>query len=58
MRNDVIRQALDRSKLCLSQVSSLAKACDVPLEALCIRLVRLSQFRMELVHWDQDFMKY
>lgn len=58
MPGDLLRQRITGKRINFHLLGELAKAFGVSLEAMCIRLIKFTEQRAVLVHWDYGFMKY
>ncbi|MEA1053618.1 ImmA/IrrE family metallo-endopeptidase, partial [Lamprobacter modestohalophilus] len=53
-----LRERIERQRIDVQLLSELAREFGVSLEAMCIRVAKLTEQRLVLVYWDYGFMKY
>ena len=58
MPGDLLRKRITGKRIDFHLLGELAKEFGVSLEAMCIRLIKFTEQRAVLVHWDYGFMKY
>ena len=58
MPGDLLRERIADKRIDFHLMGELAKTFGVSLEAMCIRLIKFTEQRAVLVHWDYGFMKY
>ena len=58
MPGNMLRDRIDGKRINIHLLGDLAKEFGVSLEAMCIRLVKYTDQRAVLVHWDNGFLKY
>ena len=58
MPGKLLRDRITGKHVDFRLLGQLAKAFGVSLEAMCIRVVKFTEQRAVLVHWDYGFMKY
>lgn len=58
MPGDMLRDRIDGKRIDFRLLGALAKEFDVSLESMCIRLIKYTEQRAVLVHWDHGFEKY
>ena len=58
MPGDLLRQRITGKRIDFYLLGELAKEFGVSLEAMCIRLIKFTEQRAVLVHWDYGYLKY
>lgn len=58
MPGDLLRQRITGKRIDFHLLGELAKEFGVSLEAMCIRLIKFTEQRAVLVHWDYGYLKY
>lgn len=58
MPGDLLRKRITGKRIDFHLLGELAKEFGVSLEAMCIRVIKFTEQRAVLVHWDYGFMKY
>ena len=58
MPGNLLRTRIDGKHIDFHLLGELAKEFNVSLEAMCIRLIKFTEQRAVLVHWDNGFLKY
>lgn len=58
MPGNMLRDRIDGKRIDIHLLGDLAKEFGVSLEAICIRLIKLTEQRAVLVYWDNGFLKY
>ena len=58
MPGDLLRKRITGKRIDFHLLGELAKEFGVSLEAMCIRLIKFTEQRAVLVHWDYGYLKY